>query len=79
MARDFDCLDCGQDTGEFGLNEYYAVHNDVWAQTGLGPEDGLLCIGCLEQRIERQLTAADFPAVFINRWGSPRLESRLHA
>jgi hypothetical protein len=79
MAREFDCFDCGQDTGEYGLNEYYAVHNHVWALTGLGPEDGLLCVGCLERRIGRQLSGGDFPDVFINRWGSLRLESRMHA
>jgi hypothetical protein len=71
----FDCLDCGQDTE--GLNEYYMVYDHVWAQAGLSPDGGNLCVGCLEQGIGRQLRPEDFPPVFINQWGSPRLESRM--
>ena len=54
------CHDCGTDTPPFdgpGRAESYMVHDHVWAAAGL--QSGLLCIGCLEQRLGRQLTAAD--------------------
>jgi hypothetical protein len=57
------CRDCGRDTAR----EYYKVHDSVWAQTGLGPKDGELCIGCLEKRIGRRLQPQDFPPANINK------------
>jgi hypothetical protein len=54
----FECLDCGRDTN--AINEYYMVKYDVWKQaTGDNP-NGMLCIGCLEQRIGRHLQRSDF-------------------
>ena len=69
------CLDCHYD-----YDEYYMVHDEVWKQTGLGGDDGQLCIGCLEKRIGRRLGPADFIDAPINQIGldrSLRLESRL--
>ncbi|PSO30121.1 hypothetical protein C7G41_22750 [Bradyrhizobium sp. MOS002] len=43
------------------LTEVYIVREEVWKAAGLGPMDGCLCIGCLEQRIGRTLTSRDFP------------------
>ncbi len=54
----FICRDCQCDTGQIG--EYYMLHDEVWRETGLGLHDGMLCIGCAEARLQRQLTAADF-------------------
>jgi hypothetical protein len=78
----FLCLDCGMDTHTG--NEYYMVHNEVWTAAGMknpGTDgDGMLCIGCIESRIGRQLNAADFPDYPINTgfFGqSERLMSRL--
>lgn len=52
----FACVDCGVHTGD--IDEYYMVHDYVW------PIDrGMLCIGCLEARIGRQLTFHDFQLV----------------
>lgn len=79
------CEDCGACT--FG--EYYTVHDDVWAQTGIldtDDEDGTghLCVGCLEKRLGRVLTPQDFPMdVPINQeipdspWTSRRLKDRV--
>jgi hypothetical protein len=73
------CLDCGENT----IREYYMVHDHVWAKTGIDPDGGELCIGCLEKRITRELTGADFmPNALINfdpgfTWrNSPRLQAR---
>lgn len=76
------CVDCGVDTYARGVDEYYMVHNEVWAAAGMLPRDGMLCIGCLEARLGRRLTAVDFTDVPVNdlRWGwhgSARLLSRL--
>jgi hypothetical protein len=86
------CRDCGQDTcpctGKPGCRhaakwEHYMVHDSVWEMTGLASEDGYLCIGCLETRLGRSLTAADFTAAPINEpndpWNTRRLTSRLVA
>jgi hypothetical protein len=45
--------------------EWYMVHDHVWKSAGMpvgiGPEDtGFLCLGCLEIRLGRRLTACDF-------------------
>src|SRR5262249_51890611 len=52
----FDCIDCGGDYDEFG----YMITDAVWAASGLVPNGGLLCIGCIERRLGRRLTRADF-------------------
>jgi hypothetical protein len=36
------------------------VHEHVWAASGLGPDDGVLCIPCPEQRLGRKLALEDF-------------------
>ena len=56
----FRCVDCDKDTQG---GEYYMVRDEVWAASGLGPHDGMLCLRCLEQRIRRPLTNDDFTAL----------------
>jgi hypothetical protein len=80
------CADCGMDTtpctGKRGCRhigkwEHYMVHHELWAQAGM--TTGLLCIGCLERRLGRTLTAADFTPWLINLpspWDTPRLAAR---
>lgn len=77
--RVFLCLDCGQDTGKMG--EYYFICTSLWLSV-VGSKKGMLCIGCLEARLGRELTAADFTGAYINQPGYPicrsaRLTSRL--
>jgi hypothetical protein len=77
------CRDCDLDTVWAGMPngpwEYYMVHDHVWAQTGLGPYDGMLCVGCIEFRLGRRLTPEDFTDAPVNDFlevDSPRLRSR---
>jgi hypothetical protein len=52
------------------------VKDEIWAQAGMENYGGYLCIGCLEQRLGRQLCTDDFAwNVPINLRLSPRLES----
>jgi hypothetical protein len=75
---DWRCLDCGVDTD--AIDEYYMVHDEVWLQAAPDGK-GQLCIGCLEERLGRTLTAADFTIAEVNSPGlgarSARLRDRL--
>lgn len=75
----FHCLDCAVDTGK--INEYYMVVDHLWEQAGVEPQGGMLCVGCLEDRIGRRLTGFDFTQCYVNRpqFGpqSDRLRSRM--
>ena len=77
IAAAFICVDCSVCTNE--INEYYMVHNHLWTRAGM--TFGMLCIGCLETRLGRQLTSADFTHYPINHGPmferSERLKSRL--
>jgi hypothetical protein len=87
------CHDCGVDTlpVDWGYRaEWYMVTQEVWDVAGL-PGRGFLCIGCMENRLGRQLVASDFTDCPINdlhtadtqryAWSyrTPRLTSRLRA
>jgi hypothetical protein len=68
------CLDCGLDTIEAG--EFYMVRNDVWP---VSPMAGMLCVGCLEERIGRRLRRDDFTSAPINAESGRRRSDRLKA
>lgn len=78
----FFCLDCQVDTSRGEAEEYYMVHTELWLEVNPG-NDGMLCIGCLEKRLGRELTRADFTDAPINELGddewpkSDRLVNRL--
>ena len=59
------CQDCGHDTN--AMHEYYMVHDNVWC-TAVTPEQHahMLCIGCLEARLDRHLKAEDFMNIRLN-------------
>ena len=71
---DVSCEDCGSD-----YDEDYMVQNDIWKTYGAG--DGMLCIGCLGNRMGRKLRRQDFidlPVSEINpETQSLRLQDRL--
>lgn len=77
--RMFLCLDCQVDTSEIG--EYYMVHFELWRK--INPADkGMLCIGCVEERLGRFLIPTDFLDAPINYKthddkSSDRLKARL--
>lgn len=64
---DWNCMDCGWNTAghvhstKTEPSEFYMVYNYIWEQAtrDCNPQ-GMLCVGCLEARLERQLTAMDF-------------------
>lgn len=77
------CVDCGVDCIE--LNEYYMVTDACWKRAGIGPHDGMLCIGCLEGRLGKKLTPRNFKECALNwrnslvpEYASDRLLSRLY-
>lgn len=49
------CNDCKQPVG---LEYWYMLHKALW--TYVAPENGFLCVTCLECRLGRQLTYFDF-------------------
>ncbi|MBF2713196.1 hypothetical protein [Agrobacterium vitis] len=55
-----DCACCSKNTREIG--EYYMVTDAVWKAAGREFAKRMLCIECLEGRIQRELTQDDFPA-----------------
>ena len=56
-----ECMDCKIST----RSEYYMVHEWLWKR--VNPNiSGLLCIGCLENRLGRELTKTDFTDAPIN-------------
>ncbi|TDZ94547.1 hypothetical protein CCUG60885_03048 [Mycobacteroides salmoniphilum] len=80
FVSDWRCLGCGLDMST--VDEYYMLKNNVWAQAN--PDiDGHLCIACVEERLGRTLTAADFTDSPINtstgKRSTPRLTDRLSA
>lgn len=77
-----DCIGCGVDTD--ALNEFYMVTDELWKKAVPDKheqENSVLCIGCLETRIGRQLVASDFTDAPVNTLGqrSDRLKSRVAA
>jgi len=79
LSATFDqhCLDCGRDT--YAIGEYYMLHDRVWLTANPG-DAGMLCVGCVESRLGRALSPADFADAPVNRvtWiMGQRLRARL--
>lgn len=51
-----NCKDCGIDVEAAG--EYCMLFMPVWMEASAGAD--MLCIGCIENRLGRRLTRADF-------------------
>jgi hypothetical protein len=73
IIMDFICIDCLNDT--LDMDEYYMVHDVIWDSVAT---DGMLCIGCLEDRLGRRLVEADFTTAPINADGRTLRSCRLH-
>ena len=79
MRTKWKCLDCHVDTGKIG--EHYMLKDEVWFLVN-NSKSGMLCIGCLEDRLGRKLLTSDFKDCHINRpasgkYFSQRLTDRL--
>jgi hypothetical protein len=61
---DWMCADCGVDTDK--IHEYYMVHDVVWQEAGGKRDDMMLCVGCLEKRLGRELKPSDFSDAPLN-------------
>lgn len=76
--RLFTCAECRVNTLE--INEYYMVQFDIWKTVVPAHiQREVLCIGCLESLLGRELTTEDFIEAPINYRGprSERLQNRL--
>jgi hypothetical protein len=74
----FACIDCDECTAH--IREYYMVLDAVWKLAGMWDIPGMLCIGCLEARIRRELAPEDFTECPLNDefvGKSERLQRRL--
>lgn len=73
----FKCAACEVNT--LHINEYYMVTDEIW-QIVWPEKRGMLCIGCVEAKLGRTLTRADFTDAPINNGVfnySARLAQRL--
>lgn len=68
----FLCLDCKMDT----KSEYYVIKISLWKIVNPNIK-GMLCIGCLEQRLGRVLTKDDFTQAALNSSNIDRKSERL--
>lgn len=64
-----ECRYCGVDT--YIIHEYYIISDCLWKQVNLDRlgrpvVGGMLCIGCVEKKLRRNLNRYDFPAIPVN-------------
>ncbi|MFM8269900.1 MAG: hypothetical protein ACKN9V_06890, partial [Pseudomonadota bacterium] len=48
------------------INEYYMVTGALWSRAGMNPTSGMLCIGCLENRVGHELKSSHFKECPLN-------------
>jgi hypothetical protein len=72
--RKFRCIDCFIDTGK--IREHYFINTLTWLSV-VDSITGMLCIGCLEERLKRRLVPSDFPNVTINDPKHSEMSNRL--
>jgi hypothetical protein len=70
----FACADCGVNTAR--IDEYYMVTHELWASATPDGAD-ILCIGCLEKRLGRELVPDDFPSCWGINCADPKSERLL--
>lgn len=75
------CRDCGVDLdpGVDGRAEYfYLVKDRVWQRAGMSVRrTSFLCVGCLENRLGRELAGEDFQLGEAANWPHPADSGRL--
>jgi hypothetical protein len=58
------CLDCSVDTLE-AKPEHYMIQDELWSAVS-SAFHGFMCIGCVETKLQRKLTPADFMDLPVN-------------
>lgn len=58
------CVDCKVNCLE--INEYYMVTDACWKRAGMTQHGGMLCIGCLEERLGKRLQPRNFSECALN-------------
>jgi hypothetical protein len=59
VLREWPPSACDGGCGTSALADMFMVYDHVWSAAGLKTFDGFYCVPCLEQRLGRELTAAD--------------------
>jgi hypothetical protein len=72
----YPCNDCATPTMQ---SEYYMVNDAIWRAATKSQRVHFLCIGCLEGRLGRELTAADFTGCQLNTAPEQPRSARLRA
>jgi hypothetical protein len=72
--KKFICLDCKVDTSK--SHELYMLQDETWNLTGLS-KAGMLCVGCTEKRIGRELKPQDFNNSYLNNFRTASKSARL--
>lgn len=71
------CLDCGIDCSKH-LKNYYMLKHDVWKR--INPQiNGMLCVGCCENRLRRNFIADDILVCPLTEFINPYTKSILLA
>lgn len=66
IEEEFACMDCGINT--FFTEEYYMLEDKVWLSITKSEERlGVLCISCVEKRLDRKLESNDFSDCSLNK------------
>ncbi|SOD63658.1 hypothetical protein SAMN06297387_11211 [Streptomyces zhaozhouensis] len=66
------CVDCHSSIKD----EFFMVHDPVWAKARMENYGGFLCVGCLEKRIGRRLRRGDFTDCPMNKPDFTYLDGR---
>lgn len=60
---EFNCTTCKTNTLHNG--EYYMLNDKLWRKIA-DNKNGMMCIGCVETKLKRQLTRKDFTDAPVN-------------
>lgn len=73
----FSCVDCRLDTS--AASEYFILKDVLWREHAYDVEKKMLCVGCFESRLGRQLVPGDFTRCYVNDVIGIRRSARLRA
>lgn len=83
IDKNFICIDCEVYTCPInGIAEYYSLKDNIWFTAnppntkGSKYDNGMLCIGCVEKRLGRELNLKDFIKCPLNELDFPWKKSQ---